>query len=168
VLRTCGRWLCVVASALLTACASYSGAGLKPGVAQLPDVLALMGPPALRWQDADGSVQLAYARGPAGLVTYMVRLQADGRLQGIDMVLDEDHFAQVRAGLGKDAVLRLIGPPDARRSMYFAARDELAWEWRFRDVYGKAARYIVLFDASADRVRSTMILQEDYRLHDFR
>ncbi len=119
-----------------------------------------MGPPALRWQDADGSVQLAYPRGPAGFDTYMVRLGPDGRLQSIANVLDERRFARIRAGLTKDEVLRLIGPPDASRTAYFEARDELAWDWRFRDVFHDAARFIVLFDASAGIVRSTLTLRE--------
>ena len=71
-------WINLIPTLLLAACASYSGSGLAPGVAQLADVQAHMGQPAMRWEDADGSVQLAYARGPAGLDTYMVRLGPDG------------------------------------------------------------------------------------------
>ena len=56
---------------LMTACASYNGRGLLAGVATVRDVMAVMGEPALRWQDADGSQQLAYPRGPAGYHTYM-------------------------------------------------------------------------------------------------
>lgn len=152
----------LLASLLLAACASYSGAGLKPGEARLGEVLALMGPPALRWQDADGSLQLAYPHGPAGFETHMVRIAPDGRLQRIANVLDEDTFARVRAGLSKEEVLHLIGPPDHSRSVYFKARDELAWEWRFREVYGNPARFAVLFDATSGRVRSTLILPDDY------
>lgn len=156
--------LCIslIAAALLTACASYSGPGLKPGEARLEEVQALMGAPALRWQHPDGSMQLAYPRGPAGLETFMVRLAPDGRLQSIGNVLDEDSFARIRSGMTKDEVLRAIGPPDPARSVYFRARDELAWEWRFREVYGGPARFVVLFDATAGRVRSTLILPEYY------
>jgi hypothetical protein len=148
------------ATMLLAACASYSGFGLKPGEARVEEVQALMGPPALRWQDADGTVQLAYPRGPAGFVTYMVRLGPDGLLQSIANALDEQTFARIRTGMTKDEVLRLIGPPNYGRSMYFKARDELAWEWRFREVYGNPARFAVLFDATAGTVRSTLILPE--------
>lgn len=162
------RWIILIPILLLAACASYSGAGLTPGAAQLADVQALMGPPAMRWQDADGSVQLAYPRGPLGLHTYMVRLGPDGRLQRIANVLDEETFARIRSGMTKDEVLRLIGPPDHGRSAYFKARDELAWEWRFREVYGNPAHFVVLFDATAGRVRSTLILPEYYRDRIFR
>lgn len=155
-------WISLISTMLLAACASYSGYGLKSGEARLEQVQAIMGPPALRWQDADGSVQLAYPRGPAGLDTYMVKLGPDGRLQSIANVLDEQSFARIRAGMTKDEVLRLIGPPDHSRSAYFKARDELAWEWRFREVYGNPARFAVLFDATAGSVRSTLILPEYY------
>ena len=158
----------LIASMLLAGCASYSGSGLKPGEARLDEVQALMGPPALRWQDADGSVQLAYPRGPAGLESFMVKLGPDGRLQSIANVLNEQTFARIRAGLTKNEVLRLIGPPNYNRSVYFRARDELAWEWRFREVYGNPARFAVLFDATAGGVRSTLILPEYYGRRRFR
>jgi len=162
------RWASLLALLLVAACASYGGAGLVPGTSRLADVQALMGMPAMRWQDADGSVQLAYPRGPAGVETFMVKLGPDGRLQSIANVLDEDTFARVRAGMSKDQVQRLIGPPDANRSVYFKARDELAWEWRFTEVYGNPAHFVVLFDATTGKVRSTMILPEYPRRWGFR
>jgi hypothetical protein len=161
-------WTGLIASMLLAACASYSGSGLKPGEARLDEVQALMGLSALRWQDADGSIQLAYPRGPAGLESFMVKLGPDGLLQSIANVLNEQTFARIRPGITKDEVLRLIGPPDYSRSVYFKARDELAWEWRFREVYGNPARFAVLFDATAGTVRSTLILPEYYGRRRFR
>ena len=98
----------------------------------------------------------------------MVRLGPDGRLQSIVDVLHEQVFARVHAGLDEDEVLRLVGPADASRSAYFKARDELSWEWRFREVYGKPARFVVLFDASTRKVRSTLILPEYYGRRRFR
>jgi len=115
-------WTSLIATLLLAACASYSGSGLKPGEARLDEVQALMGSPAMRWQDADGSIQLAYPRGPAGFETFMVKLGPNGRLQSIANVLNERTFAGIRAGMTKDEVLRLIGPPDYSRSAYFKAR----------------------------------------------
>jgi len=153
-------WISLIATVLLGACASYSGAGLAPGEARLEQVEALMGPPALRWQDADGSIQLAYPRGPAGFETFMVKLGPNGRLQSIANVLNERTFAGIRAGMTKDEVLRLIGPPDYSRSAYFKARDELAWEWRIRQGYGDPVHFVVLFDATAGTARGTLIVPE--------
>ena len=153
-------WISLIATVLLGACASYSGTGLAPGEARLEQVEALMGPPVLRWQDADGSIQLAYPRGPAGFETFMVKLGPNGRLQSIANVLNERTFAGIRAGMTKDEVLRLIGPPDYSRSAYFKARDELAWEWRIRQSYGDPIHFVVLFDATAGTARSTLIVPE--------
>ncbi|MEI7429970.1 MAG: hypothetical protein WCL27_05895 [Betaproteobacteria bacterium] len=141
---------------LLSACASYSGSNLKPGVATLPDVLATMGEPAMRWDDPDGRVQLAYPRGPSGTKTFMVLLGGDGRLEQIKNVLDSEYFARIENGKSDQAaVLRILGPSQPHWTVYFKARDELVWEWRFCDSWGKLARFDVLFDGTSGIVRST-------------
>ena len=145
---------------LLGACAAYSGSGLQPGVTRLAEVEQSMGQPALRWHNADGSQQLAYPRGPAGFDTFMVSLGPDGRLQSIENVLDARHLERIRPGMNQEQVLRTLGPPDRDCTVYFKARDELVWDWRFRAVSGEASRMLVLFDNSAGTVRSTMVLPE--------
>lgn len=154
------RWTTLLTSMLLAACASYSGGGLKPGEARLEDVQKLMGPAAMRWQDPNGSVQLAYPRGPFGRHTFMVKLGPDGRLQSIANALEDDGFARIRAGLTKEQVLRVLGPPDHSRTIYFKARDELVWDWRICANFGVSARFLVLFDNTSGAVRSTMTQTE--------
>lgn len=156
------RSITLLLTVVLAACASYSGAGLRPGEARLEDVQALMGQPAMRWQDADGSVQLAYPRGPVGFHTFMVKLGPDGRLQSIANVLDDAGFARISAGMTKEQVLRVLGPPDYSRTVYFKARDELVWDWRFCPYHRSAARFLVLFDGTAGTVRGTMAQTEYY------
>lgn len=153
-------WITLLATMLLAACASFSGSGLKPGEARLEDVQGLMGPPAMRWQEPDGSVQLAYPRGPFGYHTFMVKLGPDGRLRSIANVLEEESFARIRAGMTKDEVLRVLGPPDHSLSVYFKARDELVWDWRYCQIFGSPAHFFVLFDGTAGTVRSTMTQAE--------
>lgn len=154
------RALVATLGVLLTACASYDGRGLRPGASDAADVLEVMGSPALRWADADGAQQLAYPRGPAGFHTFMVHLRPDGRLRSIQNVLDLPHLAQVTTGMSKEQVLRTLGPPDERLTAYFSARDELAWDWRFIEGFQQPMRMIVLFDATAGTVRSTMVQPE--------
>lgn len=140
----------------LSACASYSGRGLQPGTATLPDVLATMGQPALQWQDTDGSQQLAYPRGPEGTQTFIVHVGADGRLEKIEGVLDSEHFARIENGKSDQVtVLRLLGPSQPQWTAYFERRDELVWEWRFCDSWNEVARFDVLFDATTGIVRSS-------------
>ncbi len=152
--------LVLASSLLVAACASYEGRGLKPGEASLEDVQATMGQPAMQWQDPDGSRQLAYPRGPAGFHTFMVRLGPNGKMLSIQNVLDERHLADVRAGMSKEEVLRVLGPSDERLTVYFKARDELVWDWRYRALSGEIMRMMVLFDGTSGKVRSTMVLPE--------
>ena len=154
------RLTVVLLTLVLSACASYSGAGLRPGEARFEDVLRLMGQPALRWQDPDGSMQLAYPRGPAGIHTFMVKLAPDGRLQSKANVLDEAGLARIRRGMTQEQVLRVLGPPDYGRTAYFKARDELVWDWRACTYNVNIQRLYVLFDATAGTVRSTMAMDE--------
>src|SRR5512140_3871833 len=105
------RLIVLLVSLALAACASYSGAGLRPGEARLDDVVRVMGQPAMRWQEPDGSVQLAYPRGPEGFHTFMVKLGPDGRLQSTLNVLDAAGVAKIRPGMTQEQVLRVLGPP---------------------------------------------------------
>ncbi len=141
---------------VLSACAGYSGSNLKPGIATLPEVIATMGEPAMRWNDADGRVQLAYPRGPAATQTFMVFIGADGRLQRIEGVLTPEHFARIENGKSDQAaVLRILGPSQPHWTVYFKARDELVWEWLFCDSWNQKAFFDVLFDGTTGIVRTT-------------
>lgn len=145
-----------IAAVLVSGCASYSGRGLQPGVSTLDEVLATMGQPAMRWDDPDGRVQLAYPRGPAGLQTFMAFIDAQGRLERIEGVLDTPHFARIQPGKSDQAaILRLLGPSQPQWTMYFERRDELVWEWRICDDWSQVARFNVLFDGMSGIVRST-------------
>lgn len=155
-MRTRLALLSIIAAGLLGGCASYAGRGLQAGVSTTDDVQALMGPPTLRWSDADGGEQLAYVRGPAGFHTIMVRTDRSGILISRENALAPKQFAKLRPGMTQDEVLRLLGPPDPLRTVYFAARDELVWDWRWCDDYAEPARFYVLFDGTSGTLRTTM------------
>lgn len=146
----------ILAVLLLAGCAAYSSNGLKLGEARLEDVLRVMGQPAMRWQESDGALQLAYPRGPMGVHSYMAFIGADGGLQRIENVMEQSAFARIQAGMSKEQVLRILGPSWPGWAVYFKARDELVWEWRYCDEWNEAARFDVLFDASMEKVRSTL------------
>ena len=153
--------LAVVLPALLAGCAGYSGYGLIPGQSGADDVIGVMGPPRMQWTEADGTRRLAYPRGPGGVHTFMVLIGSDGKLQRIENVMTPQAFSGVQAGMSKDQVLRALGPPEPSWTVYFKARDELVWEWRYCDPWGQLARFDVLFDGSREIVRSTMTRTED-------
>ena len=145
----------VVALSLLAGCASYDGRGLKPGISTAQEVSQLMGEPAQRWKDPDGSQLWAYPRGPAGYQTYMVRIDRQGVMTSLQGVLDMRHFAKIQAAMTQEEVLRTIGPPQPEWTVYFDSRDELVWEWRYCDDWNEASRFDVLFDNTSGKVRST-------------
>ncbi len=142
--------------ALLAGCASYSGSGLKPGIATETEVMAVMGAPAATWKTPVGSVW-AYPRGPWGLETFLVRFDADGKLALIEQVLDEEHFAQIKADMTQDDVLHLIGPPF--QTLTFSNLNEVSWDYHFRDLWGYTSIFSAIFD-EAGRVKRTFRQRE--------
>lgn len=145
--------LAMTAALFLAACAAYGG--LKPGEARLDDVIRTLGQPAMRWQDPDGSVQLAYPHGPMGVTTDMVYIGPDGRLKRIENVMDEDVFPRVQTGMTKEQVLRILGPSYPGWTVYFKARNELVWEWRYCSDNQALSRFDVMFDGTTGVVRRT-------------
>lgn len=156
-----GIWLLAVG--LLAGCAGHDAAGRIPVDARLVEVERSMGIPALRWREADGGETLVYPFGAMGFHTFFVRGSADGRFISRDNVLTTKYFARIQAGMTQDEVVRTIGPPVQAWTMYFKARDELVWEWRYCDDWNEPARFNVLFDGTSLRVRSTQSATERSR-----
>lgn len=152
--------LAVALSLLLAACASFDGRGLIAGKSGLDDVIRVMGEARMQWTEADGTRRLAYPRGPMGVQTYMVSIGRDGKLERIENVLTSQTFDRIAAGMSQDQVLRTLGPPEPAWTVYFKARDELVWEWRYCDDWNRLARFDVLFDGTKQVVRSTMSQRE--------
>jgi hypothetical protein len=155
--------LVILISAVLTACAGYSGANLKPGVGTEAEVLQAMGVSAMTWELSGGGRQLAYPRGPAGFQTYMAFIDKAGKLERIENVMTMASFAKVQAGMTQAQVLQLLGPSQPQWTAYFKARDELVWEWRYCDSWNEAARFDVLFDGTTKIVRSTQTWTESQK-----
>src|SRR5574343_2069727 len=147
----------------LAACAGFDAAGRIPVDARLVDVERTMGLPALRWQTPDGGETLVYPFGSMGFHTFFVHGDADGRFVSRENVLTMQHFARIAAGMTQEEVIRTIGPPVPEWTVYFNARDELVWEWRYCDDWNEPARFDVLFDGTTGRVRSTLTATERSR-----
>jgi len=124
------RW--PLAAALLCAllamgCSTLQPQRVRPGQSQA-EVLAAMGQPTGRYALDDGAQRLEFARGPAGRVTWMVDLDANGLVLGIEQVLDAAHFARVVDKMPRDALLRLLGRPAARQGEW---QNRETWSWRY-------------------------------------
>ena len=145
-----------LAAALPAGCAlgPYSPAGMPAGATRA-EVLRAMGPPTATYTMPDGHERLEYNRMPAGKHTFMVDLDASGRLARWENVLDENHFAAIRAGMDMPGVLRLIGPPSFK-SQYARPAPGITWLYRF-DTVQRCILFEVAFDKATGRV-----LEGDY------
>ena len=159
-LESSGNAVIVCVAVSLSSCAGYGGTDLKPGASAVPDVIASMGKPAIVWKDGNGRQQLSYPRGPLGTQSFMVFIGMDGRLERIEQVLNPENFARIEPGKSdKEAVVRILGP-SLLPPLYFTARNELAWEWRFEDSLSKRMLFGVLFDGTTGVVRTTYQREE--------
>ena len=118
---------------VLTGCATYGDSALQPGQSTTTRIEQRLGPPALRWSEASGGETLVYPTGPMGYHTWFFRTNAENMLIERKNVLNSAHFAKIQAGMSEEEVLRVIGPPYPAWTVYFKARDELVWEWRYCD-----------------------------------
>jgi len=129
---------------LLAAACAIDGGSLQPGVSNEAQVRSAMGQPALDLPWPDGTRRLVYPRGPLGTQTFMADLGRDGVLIGVHQALADDTFNNIRPGMTRDDVLRMIGPPG--ETMAFARQGTIAWDYRYTDTWGYLAIFSVIFD----------------------
>jgi len=123
-----------VGLAALAGCAGYSPKALPPGT-PLADITATMGAPTGRYTLADGTQRVEYARGPAGRHTYMLDLDAQGRLARWEQVLTENNFNAILAGMDRDTVLTRLGRPSAVRGQGWPAVPGVVWSYRYETTF---------------------------------
>lgn len=114
----------ILAAGLLAACA---GPAFRAGQTE-SELQAQAGRPTGRYSLPGGGQRLEYATGPMGRQTWMVDLDAQGRVQRWNQVLNEANFLQVTEGMPRDELLRLLGRP-AQRVPEWQGRE--TWYWRY-------------------------------------
>jgi hypothetical protein len=147
------RKLLPLLAALLLAACDAQMLDLKPGVSTAADVTKAMGKHTFEWQEPDGSVTWEFPRGPAGVVTYMVVIGKDGVLKEIRQVLNDRTFAQLRTGMTRDEVRKLIGRP--AETMRFPNLREDVWSWKYETGPNELWMYHVHFDEGDGRLKRT-------------
>lgn len=115
-------------AAMLSACAGYSPREVRAGMSA-GDVAERMGSPTARHPMPDGGTRLEYARGPAGLHTYMVDLDPQGRFTRWQQVLHEAQFNAIPVGLPVAELRRVLGTPSDVRSGGWQPGQ--VWSYRF-------------------------------------
>lgn len=117
----------VVLGIFLAGCAA-DGRNLRPGVSDAAAVRADMGAPAEVVRLPDGGEAWFYPRGRVGRQTYRAELGADGRLRGVEQVLDDRHFERIVAGKSTgEEVRRLLGSP----AQQYRGNNETVWEYHY-------------------------------------
>ena len=143
----------ILASLALAGCAMrpYSPSGVPAG-APREDVLRIMGPPTATYTMPDDHERLEYNRMPFGKQTFMIDLDAAGRVAHWENVLDENHFAAIQPGMDAHDVLRLIGPP-TYTGQYRLPRPGITWLYRYEAI-PKCQLFEIAFDAATGTVLS--------------
>ena len=123
----------------LLACSLACGlAALASGCATPPpssgaaraEVIKAWGVPTAVYALTPAGERLEYASGPYGRTTWMIDIDAAGRVLQARQVLGDSELMlfQQHAGLTRDEVLRRIGSPGERRT---ARRGGEVWSWRY-------------------------------------
>jgi len=139
----------LVAAALLGGCAPPVVSTGEPRDA----VLSRWGAPTARYAMSGGAERLEYAGGPFGRTTWMIDLDAAGRVTASTQVLNEAHFAEFQGrapGLSRAQLLRALGTPGEVK--HAGLRGGELWSWRYPT--NDCLWFQVELDTAADQVRS--------------
>lgn len=137
----------------LSGCASPGS--VIPQQSTASDVRTRVGLPTDIRFDANGDELWEYARGPAGMETFLIRIGKDGRVKDVTQLLTADRFGRIVPGKTTKAEVRdLLGRPSDLHYLHSG----LAWDWRVR-VGPQDGHYAVRFDGN-DVVREKMVLTD--------
>jgi len=147
-MRSLSQLLALGAVAALASCAMPGVQTGQPREA----VLKSWGAPTARHALEGGAERLEYATGPFGRTTWMIDLDALGRVRSAEQVLTEWHFADFMArapGMSRGALLRELGSPGHRRAG--GLRGGEVWSWRYPT--NDCLWFQVTIDTATDKVR---------------
>ena len=125
----------------LSGCAS---APRLPSYATEAETITARGEPGARLENDDGTRTLQYATQPKGTTCLMVQVDAEGKVLRIWDALGAANLRQVKPGLSKDEVSKMLGPRLSERT--YPGTDDEVWEWNIRHRgYGIATTFNVHF-----------------------
>lgn len=116
-------------SALSAGCINMSSPAKLALGAGADAIRQQLGEPTGRYPLTDSAQRLEYARGPYGRETWMLDVDAQGRLVKATQVLVESNFATIKAGMTRDEVLKLIGRPG--NVGYVGWQKQTVWNYRY-------------------------------------
>ena len=153
-----------VLAALVSSCAVFGFSEIPPGMPR-DQVIARSGNPTRAVRLPDGGERLQYSLQPAGQQSWMVDLDASGRVVRVYQALTERNFNRIQPGWAAGDVEREFGPPGKidRVSSY----NGNIWEYRWADPVGGSMFYWVYVDPRGVVTRAHPGMEE-IRAPDFR
>jgi hypothetical protein len=115
-----------VVASLVAGCAA-TGVQSLPAGTSVDELLQRAGPPTAKYERT-GQQRWEYATGPAGKFTWMVDLDAAGKVQRVSQVLNEADFARVQPGETIDELHWQLGRPSETRGIW---RGASLWGYRY-------------------------------------
>lgn len=116
---------------LLTACSGYAPPADLTGVTR-EQLVARMGEPDMQ-RPVDGGTRLEFPRGPYGVHTWFVYLDASGRAVRSEQVLTEQYFNRINPGMDEDEVRRTLGRPGEVDGL--ARSRGTVWSYRYENPF---------------------------------
>ena len=150
----------LLAAQLLAGCALVPGRNLEPGKSTAAEVAAQMGRPALVLERPDGGKLLYFTYWPWGRLNYVATLGPDSVLRGFEQRLTYWNIHKVQAGMRRDEVRELLGPPFEISRLPRQQREVWEYPWLHAAREGR-----VLFVQFSDDgiVRETIEMHDDER-----
>ncbi len=146
----------MLASALtwLGGCDWVAQKTLQPGVSTEADVRKLMGEPEVVWEENDGERVLEYPRAPGGTETYMVSIGPDGKFRSMSNVLVPAMFEQVKSGMHREQVRRLLGKPTD--IVFFQLSSQEVWSFKHVGKLSYVDNFNVHFNLAGQVVNTSL------------
>lgn len=120
----------ISAALLLSACGVLQNPSVQPGETE-QQVISRLGKPTGSYQDGNDRL-LEYRTNPGGQATWMVRLDGNGRVKGMEQVLTDQKFASIKPDVDdKESVLRKVGAPYERS--YLALPQQDVWTYMYQE-----------------------------------
>ncbi len=148
----------LLAALSMAGCASFDGHTLVPGEASAAQVQALMGTPSMVLKRPDGGTHLYFDRQRTGPAMFVARIDADGRLAGIEQRLVFKNISHVKEGMRAQEVRELLGPPFSISRLPRLQHD--VWEYPWRHAARELRVLFVHFDD--DGMARRIVERHDY------
>jgi hypothetical protein len=130
-----------------------SGCATQPLPRSEGEVVARYGQPSEEWQQPDGTRVLMYADTPLGYGSTRYIVDKDHAVIAVEPVINDEHFARLKAGMTEEDVRHELGRPGERAA--YRNLNEYVWSWRYLEFGNRRMFFNAHFDSSSGRLKHT-------------